>query len=131
MSIVAPHKNSISLVDLPPELVTRIIEEIHPSTHFDLGVTCKYLWACSREVVRRHRQGHARHYGICYADISPATVPELLRQVIADPITGYYIREFEIWGSRELWEDWDYHRLYKPEYKPHFSDQTRSIPCAT
>ncbi|KAK5121486.1 hypothetical protein LTR85_005319 [Meristemomyces frigidus] len=118
MDVDPPAKAACFLTALPPELVTRMIEETAPSMHMSLAVTCKYLWECSRSILDHHGACHARYGRQVYCDILPSTVPDLLKTALNDPIAGFHVRSFEIWGWRGAWKDWTRYELSEPVQHP-------------
>ncbi|KAF6842623.1 hypothetical protein CMUS01_02939 [Colletotrichum musicola] len=97
---------------LPPELVGRILDQADPADHLNFALACKRLAACSQHALRRHRDAYAK-YRLC-SDISPETVPTLLRLVMRDPIVAWHVRSFEVWGARRSWASWEQFRYMLP-----------------
>lgn len=92
------------LDDLPAETMTHIIGLTDPGSHLNLACTCKFVWKCSQEVLRRHREAHATWSEV--TDVEASTVPTLLRLVVTDPIVAWHVRKLEFWGSRYFWTQW-------------------------
>lgn len=91
---------------LSTELVDNIIDYIPYESQLDFARTCKWLAQCSSRVLKRHQEAF-RKYRVA-SDISPATIPTLLRSVFgrADPILAWHVRSVEIWHDRASWLDW-------------------------
>ena len=102
----------MTLTDLPPELIDRLLTLADPSIHYDLARTCKYLYSCSRDVLKSHQTFAPR--GTVFSDILPGTIPEILRDALSDRIAAYYVRDIEIWACRSNWESWVPLQLVKP-----------------
>ncbi|KAF6821199.1 hypothetical protein CPLU01_12557, partial [Colletotrichum plurivorum] len=114
-----PLQSSLS-TQLLPELVARVLYHADPADHLNFALTCKRLADCSQYALRRHRDAYAK-YGLC-SDISPETVPALLRLVTRDPIVAWHIRSFEVWGARRSWANWKHfgymHRRNRYQINP-------------
>lgn len=94
----------MSLLGLPAELLVHIIGYLPPSAHFDFALTSRFCAACSRDVLRYHRKC-AQQYSVI-SNLSPLTVPSVLRTVISDPIIAWHVRSVESWGTRSSWIEW-------------------------
>ncbi|KAL6922141.1 hypothetical protein FSST1_006167 [Fusarium sambucinum] len=102
---------SASLLSLSPELIFQIIDHTNcPSTILPLALTCSALYSQCQPVLEQHREAYNK-YKIT-SDLSPETVPHLLRDGPTAEIEQWHVRELEIWGSRESWRDW---RPWAPE----------------
>lgn len=95
---------TMSLLGLPAELLIHVIGYLPPSAHLDFALTSRFCAACSRDVLRYHREC-AQQYGVI-SDLSSHTVPSVLRTVISDPMVAWHVRSFESWGMRNSWHDW-------------------------
>lgn len=92
------------IVNFPPELIEQIHSFTGPENHLNFALTCKRITESSQNILRRHQQAFAQ-YGVS-SDLSPSTVPTLLRKVATDPIVAWNVHTFESWGSRSSWESW-------------------------
>lgn len=97
-------KSSPSILDLPPELITHIIDYTHHSEHFNFASTCRFLHNCSKDVLEAHRKTH-KEYHTC-SDVLPTTVPNLLRKVLDDPMVAWHVKSLEIYEMRDCWAWW-------------------------
>ncbi|QGI64271.1 hypothetical protein CEK27_008242 [Fusarium fujikuroi] len=93
-----------NLLDLSTELILQILEHGAPSTHFDVALTCTTLNHQCRNLLDLHREAHEK-YKIT-SDLLPETVIDLLKDTTKARIERWHVRELEIWGSRNDWEDW-------------------------
>ncbi|KAG8677419.1 hypothetical protein FPOAC2_03546 [Fusarium poae] len=96
---------SASLLSLSPELIFQIVDHTNcPSTIFTLALTCSALHRQCQPALKQHHDAYNK-YRIT-SDLSPETVLHLLRDGPTAEIERWHVRELEIWGSREGWEDW-------------------------
>ncbi|KAH6868260.1 hypothetical protein BKA58DRAFT_412089 [Alternaria rosae] len=98
--------SSCFITNLATELVHHIIDYIPPASQIDFAYTCKHLFACSTDVLKRHRDAYTK-YGVS-SDIDPTTVPTLLRSAYGycDPILAWHVRSLEVWYDRTGWDAW-------------------------
>ncbi|KAH7481542.1 hypothetical protein FOMA001_g8584 [Fusarium oxysporum f. sp. matthiolae] len=68
------------------------------------GPHLHYLHHQCRNLLDLHREAHGK-YRIT-SDLSPKTVIDLLKDTTKARIERWHVRELEIWGSRQNWEDW-------------------------
>lgn len=80
------------LTELPVELVARIGELTDPNSHIDLACTCSFVAASLQDLFKRHRAEYAKKP--C-SDLNPLTIPRVLRNVIADPITAHHLQTIQ------------------------------------
>ncbi|KAJ4990601.1 hypothetical protein SVAN01_03832 [Stagonosporopsis vannaccii] len=94
------------ITNLSTELVCHIIDFLPPESHLDFACTSKRIAYCSSNILKRHQEAYSK-YRIA-SDISPATIPTLLRSAFgrADPILVWHVRSLEIWYDRTSWQDW-------------------------
>ncbi len=94
------------LTNIATELVHHIIDYIPPASHFDFACTCKHLFACSTDILKRHHDAHAKYR--VSSDLHPATVPTLLRSAFGygDPVPAWHVQSLEVWYDRKSWEEW-------------------------
>ncbi|KAI7778032.1 hypothetical protein LA080_002669 [Diaporthe eres] len=99
---------------LSTELIDHIIDHIPYESQVDFACTCKRIADCSSRVLERHQEAFKK-YRVA-SDISPVTVPTLLRSVFgrADPILAWHVRSIEIWYDRTSWLDWKTLRFDQP-----------------
>jgi hypothetical protein len=90
---------------LAPELVLRIFDFVEPPTLVHLACSCKFLEACSRELLQKHRDTSARIRLI--TDANPRDIIDILRKVIIDSGFAWHIRDLEFTQSRTQWSHWD------------------------
>lgn len=97
---------STGLTSLPTELVLRVTDFIEPPSQVSLACASRYLASCCHRLFSRRRAAHEK-YGVS-SDLDPSTVPHLLRSALgfADPIDAWSVRSFELWGTRDSWNDW-------------------------
>ncbi|KAG5754667.1 hypothetical protein H9Q70_002687 [Fusarium xylarioides] len=97
---------SPTLLSLPTELITRIIDLADPSTHLNLACVCTHLFKCAKKILTHHQEAHRKFSVI--SDLDPSTIPTLLRSAsgITSPIDAWHIRHIELWGSRWDWAEW-------------------------
>jgi hypothetical protein len=112
------------ITSLAVELVHYIFNYVPPASHLDFACTCKYLLACSSDVLKRHQNAQTK-YGVS-SDLDPVTIPTILRSVsgYGDPIPAWHVRSLEIWYERESWDEWK-----TLDFKNHISQDT-STPIA-
>ena len=98
--------SSCIITNLATELVHHIIDYIPPASQIDFAYTCKHLFACSADVLKRHRDAHTKY--CVSSDIDPTTVPTLLRSAYGygDPIPAWHVRSLEVWYDRIGWDAW-------------------------
>jgi len=75
-----------------------------------VALTCTTLHHQCRNLLDLHREAHEK-YRIT-SDLSPETVIDLLQNTTKARIERWHVRELEIWGSRNGWDDW---RPWVPE----------------
>ncbi|EWZ90433.1 hypothetical protein FOCG_04006 [Fusarium oxysporum f. sp. radicis-lycopersici 26381] len=92
------------LLRLSTELILQILEYGPTSTYLDVALTCTTLHHQCRNLLDLHHEAHAK-YRIT-SDLSPETVVDLLKDTTKARIERWHVRELEIWGSRQNWEDW-------------------------
>ncbi|KAF5597875.1 hypothetical protein FPCIR_3451 [Fusarium pseudocircinatum] len=97
---------SPTLLSLPAELITRIIDLADPSTHLNLACACTHLFKCAKKILTHHREAHQRFSIV--SDIDPSSIPTLLRSAsgITSPIDAWHVQHLELWGSRWDWTEW-------------------------
>jgi hypothetical protein len=91
---------------LSTELIYSILDFIPYESHLDFACTCKRLADCSSNILKRHQEA-SNKYRVA-SDISPTTIPTLLRSVFGftDPLLAWHVRSLEIWYDRTSWLDW-------------------------
>lgn len=111
-------QDACHITNLSTELIYHIFEFVHPGSHLDFACTCKRIADCSSDVLRRHQDAHSK-YRVA-SDISPTTIPTLLRSIFgrADPILAWHVRSIEIWDDRMKWSDWKDVQFDQPGYGP-------------
>ncbi|PNP73766.1 hypothetical protein FNYG_12956 [Fusarium nygamai] len=94
------------LLNLPTELITRIIDLADPSTQLNLACVCTHLFKCAKRILDHHQEAHRKFSVI--SDLDPSTIPTLLRSAsgITSPIDAWHVRHIELWGSRWNWTEW-------------------------
>jgi hypothetical protein len=109
-----PSLDACYITNLSTELIYHIFEFVHPGSHLDFACTCRRIADCSSDVLRRHQDAHSK-YRVA-SDISPTTIPTLLRSIFgrADPILAWHVRSIEIWDDRMEWSDWKDVRFDQP-----------------
>lgn len=102
------------ITTLSTELIDHIIDYIPYESQVDFARSCKRLADCSSRVLKRHQEAFKK-YRVA-SDISPVTIPTLLRSVFgrADPILAWHVRSIEIWYDRTSWLDWKSLRFDQP-----------------
>ncbi|CAG2013247.1 unnamed protein product [Fusarium graminearum] len=91
------------LLSLSPELIFQIVDH-SPSTVLTLALTCSSLYRLCQPVLKQHRDAYKKYR--VTSDLSPETVLHLFIVGPTAKIERWHVRELEIWGSRESWEDW-------------------------
>lgn len=94
----------MSLAELPPELIIRIVDFIDPSDHLHFALTSKYLSQCSRDILRLH-QAYAKEFFVA-SDLRPLSFIALVRRVISDPLAAYHVRHLEFYTARDGTYQW-------------------------
>jgi hypothetical protein len=89
---------------LPPELVIRVLDFTDPPALVDLACTCKSLEKCSRDILRKHRDSHARYRVV--TDVAPRSLTEVLRKALVDDRLAWHVRELEFTHDRTKWSHW-------------------------
>jgi hypothetical protein len=89
---------------LPPELVIRVLDFTDPPALVDLACTCKFLEKCSRDILRKHRDSHARYRVV--TDVAPRSLTEVLRKALVDDRLAWHVREVEFTHDRTEWSHW-------------------------
>ncbi|KAF5724677.1 hypothetical protein FMUND_563 [Fusarium mundagurra] len=104
---------SPTLLNLPTELITRIIDLVDPSTQLNLAGVCTHLFKCAKRTLNHHQEAH-RKFSVT-SDLDPSTIPTLLRSAtgITSPIDAWHVRHIELWGSRWDWAEWRPWSLHK------------------
>ncbi|RGP75397.1 hypothetical protein FSPOR_753 [Fusarium sporotrichioides] len=92
------------LASLSSELIYQIVDYSCPYTILALALTCSTLHHRFKPILEQHRNAYNKHR--VSSDLSPETVLALLKDGPSAKIERWHIRELEIWGSREGWEDW-------------------------
>lgn len=97
---------SPTLLGLPTELVTRIIDLADPSTHLNLACVSTQLFNCAKGILAHHREADQEFSVI--SDLDPSSIPTLLRSAsgITSPIDAWHVQHIELWGSRWDWAEW-------------------------
>ncbi|KAF7551436.1 hypothetical protein G7Z17_g5022 [Cylindrodendrum hubeiense] len=98
--------SQVLLTTLPTEILDHIIKYVDLASHLDFACSCKVIANCAQPILKRHQDAYQKYRNL--SDLSPLTVPTLLRSVVefADPISVWHVRSFDIWGSRMGWEHW-------------------------
>lgn len=107
LSSATKGRDGCLITDLSIEVIYHIIDVIPYESQLNFALTCKRLADCSNRVLRRHQEAFKKYH--VASDISPATIPTLLRSVFgrADPILAWHVRSIEIWYDRKSWVDWE------------------------
>lgn len=94
------------LSSLAPELILRIAALAEPRSQVALACAARYFSDCCDHQFRRHRAAHGKYR--VSSDLDPSTVPHLVRSALghADPLDAWHVRSFELWGTRESWDEW-------------------------
>ncbi|KAF5573246.1 hypothetical protein FPANT_12498 [Fusarium pseudoanthophilum] len=98
------------LLRLSTELIYQILDYSPPTACFNLAITCASLHLQCLGLLDLHREAYSK-YRIT-SDLSPETVIDLLQNTTKARIERWHVRELEIWGSRNGWDDW---RPWVPE----------------
>lgn len=93
-----------SITHLAPELVIQIFGFVDPPALIDLACTCKALEACSRDLIRKHRDAHIQYRAV--TDVVPQSFTNILREFTADPSLAWHVRELEVTCGRTKWSHW-------------------------
>ncbi|KAF4451697.1 hypothetical protein F53441_5376 [Fusarium austroafricanum] len=98
-----PHP---TILTLPTEIISRIIDFADPCTHLHIACTCSHLLRCARKALDRHREAHQKFSVV--SDLDPSRIPSLLRSAsgIVSPIDAWHVQHIELWGSRWNWSEW-------------------------
>ncbi|CAH0058357.1 unnamed protein product [Clonostachys solani] len=96
------------LARLPTELILNLYDELEPSSHFALATTCKLLYARSTPILEIHRNAHRHNRVIsdCSLELLVRVYRSAQASVGSKAIEAWHVRKFEIWGSRETWDEW-------------------------
>ncbi|KAF3003000.1 hypothetical protein E8E13_005601 [Curvularia kusanoi] len=91
---------------LPIDIIYNILDFVPFESHFDFARTCKKIAESSSGILKRHQEAYSK-YRVA-SDISPTTVPTLLRSIFgrADPILAWHVRLIEVWHDRKSWSEW-------------------------
>ena len=119
------QKKPCRITTLATELILHIIDYLPLESHFDFAITCKQIWKCSSDIIKRHCDASAKYR--VSSDLNPATVPTLLRSAFgySDPIPAWHVLSFEIWYDRKSWDEWKTFDFEKP-----LSEDTESEPLS-
>lgn len=91
---------------LPVELISSIVEHIHPSAHLSFARTCRICFECSKEVLSRHKEyGTSRDFKN-QEDLQPSHISNLLCTIANDSIAAWHVRNLDFYGRRREWSDW-------------------------
>ncbi|VUC25026.1 unnamed protein product [Clonostachys rosea] len=94
--------------ELSPELIQNIYEFLEPSWHYNLARACKSIYHSSAHILRLHAAAYKD--GRVASDREPLDVVKLLSRVLQPTglkaIDAWYVREYEVWGSRLSWDCW-------------------------
>ncbi|RKL48647.1 hypothetical protein BFJ72_g1546 [Fusarium proliferatum] len=104
-------QNECYILRLSTELVLQILEYSPLSTCFDIALTCTTLHHQCRKLLDLHREADAKYR--VTSDLCPETMIDLLKDNTRAKIERWHVRELEIWGSRNDWEDW---RPWVPQF---------------
>ncbi|VUC29067.1 unnamed protein product [Clonostachys rosea] len=96
------------LAKLPTELILDIYDELEPSSHFALATMCKPIYARSKPILEIHRNAHRDNRVIsdCSLELLVRVYRSAQASVGPKAIEAWHVRKFEIWGSRETWDEW-------------------------
>ncbi|CAG9985798.1 unnamed protein product [Clonostachys byssicola] len=98
---------------LASELVENIYQFLEPSWHYNLARTCRSLYQSSAHILRLHAAAYEN--GRIASDREPSDILKLLNSVShptgAEAIEAWHVREYEVWGSRESWREWQQWRV--------------------
>ncbi|KAF5567496.1 hypothetical protein FNAPI_609 [Fusarium napiforme] len=97
---------SPTLLSLPTEIITRIIDLTDTSSHLNLACASTHLFKSAKKILTHHQEAHSKFSVI--SDIDPSTIPTLLRSAtgITSPIDAWHVKHIELWGSRWNWAEW-------------------------
>lgn len=95
--------DTMSLHDLPPELITRIYDFLDPSFHLNFALTDKHLASYSSDLLGYHRKCHELYSQI--KDNRQDVLQNLLVDVASNPIIAYHVRTLELWAERNVDND--------------------------
>ncbi|KAJ8109954.1 hypothetical protein OPT61_g7073 [Boeremia exigua] len=101
-----PSHNACCITSLPTDIIYRIIDFLPLESLVNFACMCKSIADSSSRILKRHQEAYSK-YRVA-SDISPATIPTLLRSAFgrADPLFIWHVRSIEIWYDRTSWSDW-------------------------
>lgn len=98
---------------LAPELIHNIYQFLEPSWHQNLARTCRSVYYASAHILRLHAAAYEN--GRIASDCEPSDVLKLLNSVShptgVEAIEAWHVREYEVWGSRVIWDEWQQWRV--------------------
>ena len=90
---------------LAPELVLRVFDFVEPPTLVHLACSCKFLEACSRDLLQKHRDTSARLRLV--TDANPRIITDVLRRAAVDRGFAWHVRDLEFSRDRTQWLHWE------------------------
>ncbi|CAH0056233.1 unnamed protein product [Clonostachys solani] len=98
---------------LSPELIHNIYHFLEPSWHYNLARTCRFIYYSSAHILRRHAAAYKNDR--IASDREPSETVKLLNSLShvtgVEAIEAWHVREYEVWGSRASWDDWQQWRV--------------------
>ena len=114
----------LTLLGLPSELTTEIIDLAAPGDHLSFALTCRRFYEESERILAYHRSCYQEY--TLSSDLLPLTLPKLLRKVLTDPVAAWHVRDLEFWGLKPRWKSWrtyhfeDWLAKHKQDDEPDF-----------
>lgn len=91
---------------LSTDVIYYIVDFIPYESQLNFACTCRRIADCSSNMLKRHQEAFKKFR--VASDISPTTMPTLLRSVFgrSDPLISWHVRSIEIWYDRRSWLEW-------------------------
>jgi hypothetical protein len=91
---------SAAIHSLPVELLEKIYGHLDPASHLNFALVDKYIFHYSRSILERHVK-YNKSYAIL-ADLHPADLITVLRDVAVDHIAAWHLQAFQGLNSKIL-----------------------------
>ncbi|KAK3381228.1 hypothetical protein B0H63DRAFT_197881 [Podospora didyma] len=116
-----PSSSMAILTDLAAELIEHILSFVDPTDHLNVALVCRKIANHAQHVLLQNQRWHRAN-----SDILPSTMPKILRALLrGDRMALWHIRDIELWGARQSWDEWKPFELVRPH--SHAADEDLEI----